>query len=78
MESLVDHPDTLIVNETAADEYRDYYHPNRFTYVEHPGFIAQCIDKGRYRHELPGQKPMGGRQPGYKCVICEGLVGSGG
>lgn len=56
--------DTVIVNEAAQEDYRDYYKLNRTTYAEHPGFIERCISSGKYQHQIIAQRGMGGRPIG--------------
>ena len=56
--------DTIIVNETAQEDYRDFYRLERTPYAEHPGFVEKCIRGNKYQHQIPAQKAMGGRPTG--------------
>ena len=56
--------DVIIVNEDALKVYRRQYSASILTWAEGPQFVENCIKAGVYRHEIPPQRPMGGRAPG--------------
>ncbi|KAJ3551203.1 hypothetical protein NM688_g4845 [Phlebia brevispora] len=61
-----DEVDTLIVNEEAVEDYKRFYKLHRTIYAEPPGFVSRCIRAGKYHHQPPQQRGMGGRLTGAK------------